>query len=213
MNDLRLKKPFAPNLKLLLIAAAILLLLGIPVWLIDYYGYILLRLIVCLISAYCAYRFKPTNRWSFWIMIIIAFALNPIVLVGLIRKAFFPIDLVIGVYFLWLTRHVKASENNLMPGNDPQLRSILIAGCVSLAIGVSMIPAYRIRFGDGEITAYDWIISGITAPISLAMESLGLKNNLTFMIWGSLLGTMLFYGSLAWLAISAWTWARTNKLR
>jgi hypothetical protein len=97
------------NLRIPLRVAAIVLLLGIPpIW--PYGYYMLLRLVVCVISAYCAYLLRHQKQTLFWLMVLVAFLFNPIALVALPKLVWVPIDLAAAFLFLSLSRHAKTAK-------------------------------------------------------------------------------------------------------
>jgi hypothetical protein len=96
------------DLRLPLHIAAIALLLGIPpIW--PYGYYIFLRLIVCVIAGYSAYRLKGDNPRLFWLMVLVALLFNPIALVALPKLLWVPIDLSCALLFFALAKRFKST--------------------------------------------------------------------------------------------------------
>jgi hypothetical protein len=199
------------NLKFVSITAAVLLLLGIAVWHFDYYSYMVLRLLVCFLSAYCAYICRIHNNKMFWVFIVVAFLFNPIVLLGFLRFAFIALDLTTVILFLVIAKQLRAEF-----GNEHRrlfkLATVLIAGCVSLTVGVSMVPAFRLIESDADRTMYDRIVEFFATPARLIVDFFIPTENLYLWPWKDLFGTMLLYGFLIWLLLSLWIWIRSSRM-
>jgi len=97
----------AKLLKILLLIAGLMLCLAvIPAW--PYGFYSLLRLIVCGVAAYTAFKFKNNSSMSahFIPLLVLAVLFNPLMPVHLTRILWIPIDLGVAVYFLTLSKKV-----------------------------------------------------------------------------------------------------------
>lgn len=90
----------------LLIAGLMLCLAVIPMW--PYGYYTLLKLIVCSVAAFAAYKFKnnPSLSGHFIPLVIMAILFNPLVPVQLNRIIWLPIDLIGAIYFLMLSKKI-----------------------------------------------------------------------------------------------------------
>jgi|WetSurMetagenome_2_1015567.scaffolds.fasta_scaffold464824_2 hypothetical protein len=196
-------------------SAAILLFIGIPVshfvyaGNLNFYYYVLLRLVVCFIAAYCAYLVKNRHRLLFWIMVLVAFLFNPIILAAFLRPALVPIDLIIAFFFLWVAKKSPVTGGNLYDEKNRHIKPILIAGCVALAIDVSIVGSFSIRFGD-DLTLHDRINEYLGAPAWLVVKHLAPEQDLFLIWWGALIVSALFYGFIVWLILSFWSRVRTK---
>ncbi len=66
------------------------------------YGfYILLRIVVCAVCAYLAYKYEADQTALAWLFGIIAVVYNPIIPFYLTRELWMPIDLVTAILLLW----------------------------------------------------------------------------------------------------------------
>lgn len=90
----------------LLIAGLMLCFAVIPMW--PYGYYTLLRLVVCGVSVYAAYKVKmhPSLSNHFIPLVIMAVLFNPLIPVYLSRLIWLPIDLAGAVYFLVLSKKI-----------------------------------------------------------------------------------------------------------
>jgi hypothetical protein len=216
MESFGVERIFSSNLKSPSIAAAILLFLGIPIWYFvsvryyDFYYYMLLRLVVCFISAYCSYLLKNQNHKLFWIMILVAFLFNPIVILAFLKIALIPIDLIIAFIFLWAAKESRREKADSPQETNPQLKRILISGCVSLAIGVSIVRSFRFSFGN-DLMIHDRINEFLGTPALMIFDRLASEGDFVLRWWGSLMGSMLFYGFIAWLLLLLWSRIRTSR--
>jgi len=99
------------NLRTFVIVATVALFLAvIPVW--PYGFYTLLRLLVCGVSAYFAYKIKDleglkTHKVP---LIVIAILFNPLIPVHLVRTIWLPIDVGVGIYFIVLIGQLNKEE-------------------------------------------------------------------------------------------------------
>jgi hypothetical protein len=204
-------KAVPSNIKPISTTAAVLLLLGIAIWHFDYYSYMVLRLLVCFLSAYCAYICRIHSNKMFWIFILVAFLLNPIVLLGFLRSAFIALDLSTIVLFLVIAKQPRAE---LPTEHKPAFRlaTALIAGCVSLSVGVSMVPAFRLIKSEDDLTTYDRIVEFSATPALLIVDFFIPTRDLYLWPWKYLFGTMLLYGFLVWLLLSLWIWIRSSRM-
>ncbi len=106
MAETVMTKSVPANLKLPLRIAAITLLLGIPpIW--PYGYYMLLRLIVCAVAAYCAYMLRNQSQKMLWLMVIIALLFNPIALVALPKIIWIPIDFAVAITFFRMAKRAS----------------------------------------------------------------------------------------------------------
>lgn len=203
-------KAVPSDLKSISIIAAVLLLLGIAVWHFDYYSYMVLRLLVCFLSAYCAYIFRIHNNKMFWIFILVAFLLNPIVLLGLLRSAFIALDLITAILFVMMARQPRAE---FLAEHKPlfKLATVLVAGCVSLTVGISMVPAFRLIKSEDDLTMYDRVVEFFATPACLIVDFLIPTGDLYLWPWKYLFGTMLLYGFFIWLLLSFCIWIRSSR--
>ena len=67
------------------------------------YGYFtLLRFVVCIVSAYLAYKTYEENKESLWVWVfgLIAVLFNPIIIIHLQREQWWVIDLIVGIFFV-----------------------------------------------------------------------------------------------------------------
>ena len=216
MTDLRITRILCSNLRVSSMVAAVLLLLGIPIryW-VDignhhYYNYVLLRLLVCFISAYCAYLVKNQNRkLVFWAMIVVAFVLNPFVLFAFLKPALIPIDLIIAFLFLWVARQPQPMGASV--NKNGQFGRLLVADCTALAIDISIADSFRFRFGD-DLTVHDRISEFLTTPAWKVVEPVVPQGNLALAWYGILIISALFYGSIVWLILSLWAGIRANRI-
>ncbi len=200
--------------KSLLLANALLLLLAIPVWFYDYYCYMLIRLVVTLISACLVYLFRNESRKQYWFMIAATFVFNPILLTAL-RAALIPADVILAACFYVISRQPKMFRVDITKGSNQRLKHILIAWCVSLAVGVSIVASLKLNLGGQyEPTIHDRINQYLATPIfPIASKLVSAKSlgNIVYYMWTILLGAMLFYGIITWLALLLWARMRTGK--
>jgi hypothetical protein len=98
---------------LTLVAAWGLCLAILPIW--PYGYYMLLRLIMCGATAYCAWTLPeiPPLRSQRVPLILVAFLFNPVLPVHLIRLIWLPIDMTCAVYLFVLSRKLKQCPSNL----------------------------------------------------------------------------------------------------
>jgi len=92
---------------LLIVATVTLFIAIIPIW--PYGFYTLLRLLVCGISGYAAYKSKQIKSLEAHkvSLIIIAVLFNPLFPVYLVRTIWTPIDIGISIYFIVLIKKLK----------------------------------------------------------------------------------------------------------
>ncbi|MBN1566879.1 MAG: hypothetical protein JXA73_03475 [Acidobacteria bacterium] len=206
MRILSITRMLSSKLRASSIVAAVLLLLGIPIrhWVEignhHYYNYVLLRLVVCFIAAYCAYMIWNQNRMLvFWAMIGVAFILNPLVVFAFLRPVLIPLDIFIAIFFLAVTMRPQITETSAK--NNGQLKRLLFAGCAALAIDISIADSFRFRFGD-DLTIGDRINEFLAAPAWKVIEPIAPEGNIAFVWYGILIVSALFYGLIIWLILS-----------
>jgi len=93
------------RLKVLLLVAALMLCLAvIPMWPCGYYTF--LRLTVCGVAAYAAFKLKSNSSLSghFIPLVLVAILFNPLIPVHMGRQMWLPVDLGGAVYFLMLSK-------------------------------------------------------------------------------------------------------------
>ncbi len=92
--------------KLLMVAAVILFMAIIPFW--PYGFYTLLRLVVCAIAGYSAFKIGHNENLKKHKvpLILIAILFNPLFPVYFVRLIWFPIDICIGIYLLTLRNRI-----------------------------------------------------------------------------------------------------------
>jgi hypothetical protein len=77
------------------------------------YGYFtLLRFVVCIISAYLAYKIYEDNKESLWVWAFgfITILFNPIIIIHLQREQWWVIDLIVGIFFVLSIFLIKAKN-------------------------------------------------------------------------------------------------------
>ncbi len=92
----------------LLVVAVVLFVAIIPIW--PYGFYTLLRLLVCGITAFIAYKIHknfPELGAHKIALVIIAVLFNPLFPVYLVRFIWMPVDIGIGIYLLALRKKIK----------------------------------------------------------------------------------------------------------
>ena len=96
------------HLKILLLVAALMLCRAVIPTL-PYGFYTLLRLVVCGVAAYAAFKLKsnPSLSGNFIPLIITAVLFNPLIPVHLTRLIWLVIDLAGAVYFLTLSKKIN----------------------------------------------------------------------------------------------------------
>ena len=75
------------------------ILLFIAIFSLPYGYYTLLRLVVTGISIYAAFFLLERDSISFWALLGIAVLFNPFIPIYLSREIWFPINIIVGVYF------------------------------------------------------------------------------------------------------------------
>ena len=75
------------------------ILLFIAIFSLPYGYYTLLRLAVTGISIYAAFFLFERDSINFWAFLGIALLFNPLIPIHLSREVWFPIDIIVGVYF------------------------------------------------------------------------------------------------------------------
>ncbi|WP_415390296.1 DUF6804 family protein [Porticoccus sp. Uisw_050_02] len=75
------------------------ILLFIAIFGLPYGYYTLLRLVVTGISIYAAFFLFERDSFNFWAFLGIALLFNPLIPVHLSREVWFPINIIVGVYF------------------------------------------------------------------------------------------------------------------
>ena len=97
----------AKRLKVLLLIAGLMLCFAV-IPMLPYGYYTLLRLIVCGVAAYSAFKFKNNSSMAthFIPLLILAVLFNPLIPVPLTRLIWLPIDLGSAVYFLVLSKKI-----------------------------------------------------------------------------------------------------------
>lgn len=200
------KRGSSASASFMLFIAAILLILGIFLRSLDLYSFLLFRLVACWISAYCAYLLKSHNVRLFWLMILLTFVFNPIVLSILYPwiPALMYLDVVIALSFLWIAGKYRAVEPPHPKEKDYRLIRILIAGCVSLTIDFSMIHSFKIVKSEDDRTIHDRINEYLGTPAFILLDHMAPQNDI-FLRWaGILIISALFYGVVTWLILTLW---------
>lgn len=102
------------NKNILIITASTFLFIalfdGLP------YGYFtLLRFVICIVSAYLAYKIYKDNKESLWVWAFgfIAILFNPIIIIHLQREQWWVIDLIAGIFFV-LSIFLIKTKNKLV---------------------------------------------------------------------------------------------------
>ncbi len=95
----------------LVVATVVLFIAVIPIW--PYGFYTMLRLLVCGVTAYVAYKSKQIKSLEAHKvpLIIIAVLFNPLIPVYLVRTIWLPIDIGIGIYLIFLARKLKGETS------------------------------------------------------------------------------------------------------
>jgi hypothetical protein len=208
MTSLRAMRLAPSDLKRSAISAAVLLFLGIPIYYyvsigkLYFYDYLLLRLVVCYIAAYCAYLLKNRHQMLFWITILVAFFFNPIAL-AFMRPVVVLLDLAAAVFLLFVAQKSRTLGADSVVENKNHLKALLIAGCVALAIDVSLVGSFRFNFGD-DPTIHDRINEYLGAPALLLVKRIIPEQDFILGWYGILLVSALFYGFVVWLILSIW---------
>ena len=93
-------------MKIFLIPAALLFLAFLEL---PYGYYTFLRLVVTGMSLYAAFGLLEKGSINFWVMLGIAILFNPIIPVYLTKEIWTPIDISVGIYFVWIASRQKLS--------------------------------------------------------------------------------------------------------